>query len=760
MLTLGIGLCGTVVLLGVLDSGFRDLPVPEGHEVVQVQVRDARARPLAPPAPIGSWTDAPALDAVGALRTFQATVSHPDAPAVRVGGAAMHPSALRLLEVRPALGRLPTDGVEDEGAVLLGFSTWQSMGAEPGLVGAEVAVDGRSHTVVGVMPEGFGFPERHGLWTVLPATDGGEAVVARLANGVGTERAASEIRSRLEGIALPEDVAHPLRVEVLSWTAGRGEGGEAAALGGLAVLVALLLLVCAANVATLLMVRAVERTRALTVHAALGAPRYQVGLQLFAEALLIAIAGGMLGLATGYVVLGWMQANLAEHWGYYWMTMEVRPSVVAGTAGAVLLVAIVAGTAPAVRAMRVDLRGVLADAGRGGTGGPRGLGRWFVGAQVALSTMGLIAAAYLGAGLVDSRDQVARLPLDRVALGVVTLPEARYPDPDSRAALVRRLREEAGRLPDVRAVGLSGAIPGFELAAGPLRVALEGEDSEGSRRLSWIAADPGLPDTYGVGLLRGRGFTAADDLDAPPVALVTASFDRRHLEGQGPGARLRVEPPGEAPYPAEVVGVVEDWYPADAGGRAEQVLLPLAQVDPARLYLSVRTAGPADAVVGDLREVVARVDRELALEMPRTLESLMAWLLRMPRVMAAFGALGGVVGVLVAGVGLYGLVAYQVRARIADLGVRMALGADSSRIAGEVVRTGLGRLLPGLAVGLLLGGAAVTVLRTLVEGATRWPSSLLLAGVVAGMLLTGLLASLVPAVRASRLEPARVLRRE
>jgi putative ABC transport system permease protein len=265
----------------------------------------------------------------------------------------MHPSVLRLLRVQPAIGRLPTADAADEDAVVLGWDVWQSLGADNSLIGARVDVDGRAHTIAGVMPDGFGFPERQSFWTVLPAHESGEEVVARVAAGTSPDEVAAAAAARSSALATAQGRSDgPYSIVPERWTTSRDGGGEVVALAALGGLVFLLLLVCCANVATLLLVRGNERATQLAVHAALGATRGRVTLQLFLESVIIAVGGGAIGLAGGFTMLRWMQLNLAQHWGYYWMVMEVRTPVLIGTIVMVSVAALLAGTAPSLRATR------------------------------------------------------------------------------------------------------------------------------------------------------------------------------------------------------------------------------------------------------------------------------------------------------------------------------------------------------------------------------------------------------------------------
>jgi putative ABC transport system permease protein len=756
VLTLAIGLSAAVVILGVVDSALRPLPVPGGRDIVEFELRTAQARRAETPVPLEEWATGPGVMAAGALRQTQATLAAPNVPAWRGYGAAMHPSVLQLLRVQPLLGRLPAAEADDEFAIVLGHDAWQQLGGDPALVGRTIDVDGAAHTVIGIMPANFGFPERHSYWTVLPLDEGGE-VVARLEPGAKRNAVQMAAEARLARLNAQRGVSDgAARIEIQPWTLSRDGGGDGVIIVFLGILVGLLLVVCAANVATLLLVRGHERASALAVHAALGASRTQVGLQLFSEAVLISAAGGVLGFAVGAGVLRWMEIALSAHWGYYWMTMEARWPVQVGTFAVVIVTALIAGSVPALRAMRVNLAGVLSTAGRTQDVKQRRLGRWFVGAQVAFSTLGLIAAAYMLWEFARADDVTARLPVDRVAVGAITLPDGVYGDEGSRSHLVQTLRRELATMPGSVEVSLAGGLPGGSGGMARLHLPEDAADMA-PRRVQWLAADPQLVPLYDMRVRSGRSFTDRDDALAPAVALVTPAFAQRYFDGDAVGRVLRLDGVHGDEY-AEVVGVIDDWFPGPDGAGNERVIVPLAQAWPARLAVAVRTNGDPHQLLPLIRAAVARVDGRLAVEDLATLDDRMNWFLRMTRVISMFGVFGGVASALVAAIGLYGVMAFQVRSRFREIGIRMAVGASSGRIVFEVVRESVVRVAPGLAVGMVGGVLASWVIDRFGGTGGAAPSALVLAGVLAAMLGIGVVAGFGPALRAGRLNPLEVLR--
>lgn len=761
MLTLGVGLAAAVTVLGFVDAGARALPVPRGNDIVSLELRDGRARRIPAPAPVDQWAPAADVLGAGAVQPVTGTLRHPRFVPRRAFGAAMHATVLPLLEVAPAVGRIPTEDPEDAETVVLGWELYQEFGGDAGVLGEQVTLDDVALTIIGVMPEGFGFPENHGFWTVLPRHETGE-IVARLAPGTTREAAAAGLAARLDAFAAGTGLeSGPHRVVARRWTTSRdGDGAETVVFAGLGILVLMLLLVCCANVGTLLLVRGTERSTVLAVQGALGASRSSMALQLFMESLLIAIGGGAAGIAGGFFLLRMAEMKLSSHWGYYWMTMEVRAPVLLSALALVLLSALLAGTVPALRASRVDLAGLLNQGRTGGDPRQRRLGRWFLGAQLALSSVGLVAAVFLAGEFAVASRLTERLPLDAVAVAHLTLPDGAYDDVGARADLQERLRAELGRIPGVRAVSISGAIPG---GAGPVAVVrTPAGDADGPiRRVPVVPADARLPSMYGMRLVAGRPLSAGD-LGADGGVLVTAALARTLYDGAAVGEPIHLRGIHEEGEWAEIVGVVDDWYPAASGAGEERAIVPLARAWRNELYVSLATAGDAATVLGGVRDAVRRVDERIPVEQLQTLRARMEWFGRMMKVIAGFGAFGGLGSALVAAIGLYGVMSYQVRVRRREIGIRMAVGAGRRRIVGEIVRETVRRVLPGLATGIAVAMVAVPLLASRDPDADI-PAAIAraaeLSAIAAALLLAiGVVAAVEPALRASRLDPQEVLR--
>lgn len=765
---LALGLSLPATFFSFLVGGIRPLPVPEGDRVVRVDVvqpeRDGRSLAVTGE-DLQSLQGSSALSGLGGFQTFQGTLVDRDRAAARVSGAALTPDVLPLLRVGPEVGRFPSLD-EADATVLLGFDVWQELyGGDVDALGRTVELQGKLRTVVGVLPRGFGFPFKQNVWVVRdPATalDEPFELVARLVSGATLETATAELAPRWQlGDAgrAPERTGG--RLAVKSYTGGRGEGGELVAFGGLVLVALCLLLIACANVANLLLVRATERVRALGIQTALGASRLQIGSQLFLESLILAAVGGSIGLLMADAAVALVQRTLAaEHFGYYWMRMAVDGTVVAFTVALVVGTALVAGVLPVVRVLRTDVQRVLKQEGAGSAVG--GGGAWsnaFVTAQLALSCGALVAAGLTGRSLATSRDFGALLPTHEVLLASVD-PRTEGPaggSPDRVGVLEAALEA----LPGARAGALALGAPGYLEPYS--RVELQGSEEAGPEARAstgWNAVTPGYFDVLDLPLRAGRGLARSDDVGGAKVALVNESFARRFSSEEDVlGRQLRLAGADSAAW-FTVVGVVAD---ADLGAgervRNDRVYVPLAQAGGAEVLILIRGNGDGAALAPALRRAVAAVDAAMPLWSVRTLADAHAYMVRIPRALAGMAVAGGSAGLLVAMVGLYGLLAFRVRQRRRELGVRLALGADGATLVRSVLKVAAWQLLPAVAVGLFLAWLASPVLAAFLLGLD--PRSASTYGAVAAVFVgMGMLAALVPALRAGAVDPARVLRGE
>ncbi len=777
VLVLALGLAAPATFFSLLVGAIRPLPVPGGDQIVRVDVLQpvrGGSTETVRLSDLDLLQGAAGLEGLGAFRVFEGTLVDPERAAVRVAVAALTPDVLPLLRTTPLLGRIP--GVDEAGTtVLLGDDVWQeAYDGDPAALGRTVELNGEARTIVGVLPEGFGFPFKQNAWVIFgdrPLDTDPVELMGRLAVGADIQALQTELAGRwTRGDALRDAGERGGVLQVKPYTGSRGEGGEAMAFVGLVLVALALLLIACANVANLLLVRATERVRALGIQSALGAGRGQIGAQLLLEALMLAVLGGLAGLfLAGLAVDAIQQGLAAEHFGYFWMRMAVDGRVVAFTAVLVVGTALVAGTLPVLRVWRVDVHRVLKEEGAAtGIGGGGVWGRVFVTAQLGLSCAALVAAGLAGRSLGAARNFGGDLPTEQILVASVepggALVAARSAGADATVAawdqMATQLEERLSAIPAVAMSALALGAPAYFEPSG--RFELDGETydrPEDRERTQYNAVTPGYFALFDLELQAGRGILASDTRESAAVAVVSESFARKFSPGRdvlGRGLRFVTGPDSLRWH--TVVGVVED---VDVGGgervHRERAYLPLAQVEAGEVLLIARARGDGASLAGAVREAVADVNPAIPLWGLRTLADGHDYMIRIPRAMGAMALGGGVAGLLVAAIGLYGLLAFRVRQRRRELGIHLALGADGRALAMQTMGFAMRQVLPALVLGLLVAWLIAPILGVLLLGLD--PRALgTYAGVAVSFLVVTVLAAALPAFRASRVDPAQALR--
>lgn len=782
VVALGVGIAAPTVMYSLVVGVTRDLPVPEPEALVHVggrytptMIRGARLEWVRPTLEDGIWPARAGLEALGAFGTVRYDLSGPGGLPERRTGAKATAGVFETLGVDPALGRaLRDDDVSaSEDVVVVSDALWRErFGADPAVLGRTLRVDGTPRTVIGVMPPRFAFPDEAAFWIPLdPAGTGaplGIELVGRLAPdgslAVLRQSVAAVVAALREEGTIPADVRGGLGVE--AWGDRAIDRRMRQVLRLMVLLVSFVLVIACADVAHLFLARALARRRATAVRVALGAGRRVVGQHLL-EAFLLAGAGGLLGLAIAAFGVRWLSAAMAARLSW-WMELRLDPAVVAFSAGLVALAALATGLVPAFHASRLDVSTTLRDAERTSSGGRAAarLTGLLVAGEVALTCALLVVAGLLTRGALRNLDTGGAYTTASVLTARYELRPERHADGEAVRSFHRRLLERVSAEPGVSAAGLISHLPG--IYALRKRVELEGasyERAEDRPTTHVVYASPGFLDALGVSPQRGRGLRWTDGRDAPLTALVNEPFVRMRLGGRDPlGTRLRLAPegPGEEPAWATVVGVVpslglETGRDPDPTG----IYLPLSASPGRSVALLVR--GGSDATVGSLarraREIAAALDPDLALFEVASIEAHQRANRDMETLFARLFLAFGLAGLVLAAVGLYGLMVFTLGRRVRELGIRTALGARPHTVAWTAVRAGATQVLAGLAFGL--GGAALVapLLGDLFMGYD--PRDGLAYGVVAAtLLLTGAAAALTPARRALSLDVSEVLRTE
>jgi len=785
VVTLALGLAANAVIFNVLDVlVLRPFDFPELPRLVRLWEThpsfDGVDRSNGAPANVLDWRaqSAGVLQDVVAMEWWNANLRAAGS-AERVQGHFVSPVFFEALGVRPALGRafLAEEGLPGRNhRVVLGHELWQrSFGGEASLVGRSVMLDGEPYEVVGIAPPGFAFPEGTEAWAPMVTPAAAEArrdqhwlsVFGRLAPG----RSRAEARAALALVAARLDRDHPQtnkdrRVEVSGFSYGFGDPVLPQLLGIWQAAAVLVLLIACVNVANLVLARGAERRRELALRLALGAGRSRLLSQLTTEGLVASLAAVAVSLPLAWLgsraIHDAMPAEIArflpgwERLGPDWRTLLFSMAL-AVVATAVFSIV------PALRATRPDLVEALRDGGRAvtaGAGRQRGRNLLVVG-QLA-TALALLACAGFA---VRSAQGLLRGPQgfdpDGLLTFTVSLSEARYPNAPAQRAFAREAEARLAELPGVEQLALTSALPasGYSNSRG---VEIDGRPLPEGREPAQVDArwvSPGYFETLRLPLLAGRGIEARDDETAPGVAVISRSMAERFWPGDDPlGRRFRIV--GKDMPWLTVVGVSGDVIHHWVMRRNSPTFYrPLRQEPRGMLSVALRTSGDPDALAASARGALTALDPDQPAynvkSMRRAIETSTIGMQFVAKIMAAFGVLALVLAVS----GVYGVMSYRVSLRTLEIGVRVALGA--SRL--DVLRLTLGQALRlsglGLAIGMALALAAGRVLSSALRGAVALDPAVL-AWLTAALAACALVAAWLPARRALAVDPMIALRSE
>ena len=704
----------------------------------------------------------------------------------RVTAMAGTPSLLRLLQVQPIRGRSFTDEDGETGKdhkAVLTYATWQRVfGGGDDAIGRDIRINGEPYAVIGVLPQGFTFLDPDVvLWLPVAFTaeqksddsrhSNNWSYVARLKPGATLEQARQQIDAlnarNLDRFPAFKEILinagfHTVVVPLQSYLVR----DIRSTLVLLWVGVAFVLLIGAVNVTNLMLVRSTSRTRELATRHALGAGLGRISRQLLTEAVVLTMTGAVLGLGLGYAGLRALVAYGLDQTPQG-TAIVMDATVVGFTAALALAIGMLIGLVPILNLRHLNLGQAFREEGRSGTSSPRAraMRRVLVTAQIAFAFMLLIGAGLL---LASFRQVLAVKPgfdAARVLTGTVTPPAARYKDDASLTTFDNRLLDRVRSLPGVEAAGLTSNLPlsgnyndSVILAEGYVMKPGESLISPFNTRVT-----PGYFEAMGVPLIRGRFFSASDDAKAPAVIIVDERLAARFWGSSDPLGRRLWNPdsaeelkngPGPKSHFYTVVGVVGSVRTTGLTEKAPvgAYYFPMPQNTARTVTLVVRSAGRPDPLVSAIRGELAGIDPELPFYGVRPMQERVDASLMSRRTPMLLASLFGAIALLLAAVGLYGVLTYQVSQRRREIGIRMALGSDTGRIFTMVVREGLVLV----AIGLCLGIGGAFVIRQAMES-QLFGVGAMDVGVMAGVsILLGtvaLLACAVPARRAAHIDP-------
>jgi predicted permease len=725
------------------------------------------------PADYVDWSkSATSFTAISGYMTTAADLTGQGEP-VRLNAAAVSAGFADVFAVRAVLGRFFRKDEELVGrhrVVVLSHRLWtERFGADPGIVGRTITLNGIPHEVIGVL-EPFEFIDREiELWAPLALEGGPEPppraihflnVYARLKPDVTVEQARAEMHAigeRLSNEYPDTNQRHgshvvPLRDELV-----------APVRAGLLLLLAavgFVLLIACVNVANLVLARAVSRRREIAVRAALGAGRVRLVSQGLTESILLALLGG----AAGVLVAWWATAALPSLAADASTIVGLeRVRVDARILGFTLLLSLATGALfgllPAWQFARQNVNESLRDGGRSIAGGRRRLRVALVITEVALASLLLVGA---GLALRSFRTILAGDPGVRpagVMTALVTLPSTRYLEPERRAAAVQAIEQRLAAIPGVRHVGGTSHLPmsGMDSRSG---IAIQGYEPapDTPTRSHWRAVTPGYFETIGMTIVRGRALTRTDDARAPLVVVVNETFARRYFPTAAAlGGRVRL---GGTEEWRDIVGIVRDVRHWGLSAPVNpEMYMPYDQFPLGNVVFTLNGSGRPESLAPGLREAVRAVDPDLVVSRVRSMENVLAQSVDRQRVTMLLLATFAAVALLLAAAGIYGVMAHLVSLRTSEIGVRMTLGARPRDVLRQIMQEAVVQTAIGLGIGLAGAVLLMRAFRTMLyEVSPSDPVTLI--GVALILLASAILACYVPARRAMRVDPVTALRAE
>jgi putative ABC transport system permease protein len=786
-LGLGIGV-NTAVFTFVNAVLIRGLPFDDADRIISIGTTDARNRPIGVSRlDFNDWREASrSFTGLALMQGASINVSDEGRAPEQFQGSFQSANMFQLIGVRPIIGRdfLPEDDQPGSSpVVIIGNGLWKNRyGGEPSIIGRTIKVNSIAVTVVGVMAPDMKFPFNNDVWVALSALPP-EArnakrdvrnfqAVGRLAPGVTLQQA----RAELQNIAQHLTQEYPTTnkdVRASAMTFNDRVAGPQIKLIFLSLMgaVAFVLLIACANVANLLLARAAQRSREIAVRVSLGASRWRIVRQLLVESVLLSLISGVLGFGLSLIGVRMFDVATTGVGKPYWMTFTMDNIVFAFLAAVCIGTGVLFGLAPALHVSKTDVHEVLKEGGgRSGTGGMRAR-RWtsaLIVAEVVLTLVLLAGAGFMMRSFLVLYQANLGVDTSHLLTMRMTLPLPKYSRPEPRTLLYQQFEERLRRVGAIQASAITSHPP---MSFGFLRqLSIDGRTTPAGEKppeVTMVSVSAGYFDTLGVRLIRGRMLTDIDGTPGHEAAIINQRFATMHFAGEDPiGRRVRLvdstpQIQQSPPLTATVVGIVptvrqRNFQDPDPD---PVVYLPY-RADPQRFgTLVVRAAGDPTQITSAVREEMRVIEPDLPLFDILTMDQRLAQQRWPYRVFGSMFAIFAVIALVLSAVGLYAVTAYSVTQRTAELGVRMALGAQPTQVMWLVLR----RALVQLAVGVPLGvagafGVGRLLQILLVQTSSRDPVTI--GSIAALMIAVSLMACVWPARRATRLDPVSALRYE
>ncbi len=771
-LALGIGLT-TVMFSIIYGTLMRGLPYDDGNRIAVVE-RSAAVDGMEETMPMHEFfavrDGQRSFENFGAYLPSTVNLSGDDRPE-RVPATRITAGAMAVPRVRPLLGRSVQAADEQPGSalvVVLSYSLWRDRYAgDSAVVGRALRVNGMPATIIGVMPDAFDFPLASKVWLPLRLDRGLPWGTGPSVNGIGRLRPAVTYdlaNAELAAISRRIDAEHgrpgyTVRAVAQPFMRAVLRSQVYSLLYAMFAAVALVFLVACTNVANLLLARAAHRRKEVAVRRALGASSTDIARQFLVEALVLCVLAAVAGALIAQVGIAIFRIATAGQFPFF-ADIRLHPQVFAFIALAACVATLVTGLLPALVSARSEVTAVLKDQSLGSSSWRSGkLSRLLVVFELTLSAALLIVAALTTKSLLNLRSVQPRFRTEHVLTARVTL-SAR--DTVKSGAFFERLEDEVQRVPGVSAAALTSGLPGTGWSR--RRAVVEGRVLErGARRPTarHLAVTPGFFSAFDVKVTRGRPITSDDRRGAPPVAVVNERFMNDYFAGSDPvGRRVNIGESDSLPRWVTIVGVMPNLY---AVGMQDpwpaEILTAFQQEATTSATIVLHTTGSQSLAAKPLRDLVASMDRDLPVYSIASMQEILRDSTWPSRIFGGLFAVFGIIALILASIGLYAVLAFTVRQRERELGIRVALGAGSKDIVRLVFRDGLTQLAVGVPLGLFLGVLAASAARAVLFGVQ--PTDAGVIGVVVAVLAaTGCAACVVPALRASKADPLRSLRAE
>lgn len=726
---------------------------------------------------------AQSFSAIGAYSFEALNISDDHAPPQQTQGAYATANLFDVLRQPPILGRGFVSGDDRRGAdpvVLISHQLWTNrFGADPSAVGRVLRINGSPATIVGVMPERMRFPENSELWVPFIPTDAQLTrdarrlgAIGRLRDGVSRRQAETEI----DGIARRIMAQHPEQTRGLAGgqletLIERFVGGQArpmfiTVMGA----VTFVLLIACANVANLLLSRAMYRGREVAVRYSLGATRLRIIRQLLIESLVLSSLGGIIGLALAIVGVDAFGAVVEMSQPPYWVRFTIDLRVLFYIAATCVVAAVLFGLAPALHASAGSQHETLKDGGRGHVGNRRGnrFGSGLVVTELALTIILLCGAGLMLRSFVTLYTLDPRFQVDGLMRMRMQLPPAKYPTPDSRAQFFNQLQPRIEALAGITGSAFTTGVP--PLTEGEWRFEIDGRppvDAERQPLVETVTVTPSYFDVLGVPMARGRAFSATDGASGSETAIISQVMADRHFSGEDPiGRRIKFAPRGTGPdEPAQpwrtIVGVSSPFMQGstDEAFRSSVVYLPFRQQPPRTASLIIRSALPPNDVMAAVRSAVQSIDSDQPVFTIETLTKVIEFERLFHSLFASVFGILAAIAMTLSAVGIYSVMAYAVTQRTQEIGVRMAVGAQRHHVSWLFLKRCLVQLALGLAIGLpgaLALGQIVSFQLVDIE-----PSDpITMVSISLAVVAVAMASCVIPVRNAARVDPVIALRSE